>query len=56
MLTAAVVAAVFAVNAQFGSLENKFDRKIEALENKIDGLQNLILQHIIARPDNQDEQ
>ena len=56
VLTVAVIAAVFAVNAQFSSLENKFDRKIEALENKIDGLQNLILQQIIPRPENQDSQ
>lgn len=56
VLTVAVMAAVFAVNAQFSSLENKFDRKIEALENKIDGLQNLILQQIIPHPDNQDSQ
>ena len=54
VLTVAVMAAVFAVNAQFSSLENKFDRKFEALENKIDELQNLILQQIFPRPENQD--
>ena len=49
LLTASVVAAVFAVNSKFDALENKFDRKI-------DGLQDLILQNISPRPGNQDSQ
>lgn len=62
LLTAAFVGAVFAVNSQFNSLESKFDRKIDALQvtqNTIlqrITLQDLILQEIAPRPENQDKQ
>ena len=63
VLTVAVVAAVFAVNNQFSGLDRKFeaiDRKIDALDNKfdrkIDNLQNVILQHTIHRPGQQDSE
>ena len=65
VLTVAVVGAVLAVNSQFDTLESKFDRRIDGLESKfdhrfesmdrkIDGLQNLILQHITLHPETPD--
>ena len=63
VLTVAVVAAVFAVNNQFSALDRKFeaiDHKIDALDSKfdrkIDNLQNLIMQHIVQRPERQERE
>ena len=62
LLTASVGAAVFAVNSKFDALENKFDSKIDALQNTQNTilqritLQDLILQDIAPRPGNQDSQ
>ncbi len=60
ILTGAVVGAVFAVNSQFDTLENqidsieiKFDNRFESMDRKIEGLQNLILQHITLHPESQ---
>ena len=35
-------------------LETKFDRRFESMDRKIDGLQNLLLQHIALHPETQD--
>ena len=42
------------MDRNINALETKFDRRFESMDHKIDGLQNLILQHITLHPETQD--
>ena len=54
-------ALAFNMNTKFDAVDAKIerrfevvDRRFESMDRKIDGLQNLILQHIILHPEAQD--
>lgn len=47
-------ALAFNMNTNFDAVDTKIERKFEVLDRKIDALQNLIVQHIILHPEEQD--